>query len=556
MTLALFALCVGIAAARADDFVLENVAIPSGDITYKAARLDVSGSPLTRDAAQALLADDKVAPSDRWSKFSAARAAAAEISSQSSAATNAQIVTYRDVVFEDVVAGRIGRASAAGASFSMQTPDGGAIGGRTGAISLAGIDLPGLLHMLIEGRATPDEVARTVIASGTIEAVEVDLPGGGSGRIGKVSLRDAGGRALAVPMTSLVDIAPTREASPPSPERRRALSGLAADMLTSQSLGALDLGDVEVRAGSDGVRVKRQKRRPLGRQQGSDCSVSASIGFAIEGGGPASLSFDRFALTGVDLAPVLVEALKDNSTPTLPRFARMEVGGVAYSAGGVGQAVNFKVAKAALDASAWRDNGPNALMLSVDHFAFDLPTDDPRARPLLDLGYRKLDLSLGADAAYDADKSELTLKTVRVTGPDLGTAEMSVLLTSVGPDAVGRDIEKARTALAASLFRRATMTVKDDGLLSRMIETQARRSSASIADTRAKWAAGMRASVMSLLAENADRGTVADAAERFVRNGGKLSVNADTASGLGMIDAMLAGGAGALLGKVKFTASN
>ncbi len=555
MTLALFALCVGIAAARADDFVLENVAIPSGDITYKAARLDVSGSPLTRDAAQALLADDRVPPSDRWSKFSAARVAAAEISSQSSAATNAQIVTYRDVVFEDVVAGRIGRASAAGASFSIQTPDSGSIAGRTGAISLAGIDLPGLAHMLVEGRATPDEVARTIIASGTIEAVEVDLPGGGSGRIGKVSLRDAGGRALAVPMTSLVDIAPTREASPPSPERRRALSGLAADMLTSQSLGALDLGDVEVRAGADGVRVKAKNVGLSGVNKGQIARVGID-GFTIEGGGPASLSFDRFALTGVDLAPVLVEALKDNSTPTLPRFARVEVAGVAYSAGGVGQAVNFKVAKASLDASAWRDNGPNALMLSVDHFAFDLPTDDPRARPLLDLGYRKLDLSLGADAAYDADKSELTLKTVRVTGPDLGTAEMSVLLTSVGPDAIGRDIEKARTALAASLFRRATMTVTDDGLLSRMIETQARRSSAGIADTRAKWAAGMRASVMSLLAENADRGTIADSAERFVRNGGKLSVTADTASGLGMIDAMLAGGAGALLGKVKFTASN
>ena len=524
-------------------------------MTYRADRLDVTDSALSRDAVLALLADDTTRPSERWAKLSAARIVAPEITSRSSAGTAEQTVTYREVVLEDIVAGRIGRTHAGSAVFSLKTPDGGTIAGRTGAVALAGIDVPGLAHILVEGRETPDETTRTIIASGTIDAIEVDLPGGGSGRIGKVNLRDAGGRALAVPMTTLVDVAPRGDASPPSPERQRAMSGLAADMLTSQSLGALDLTDVEVRAaGTDPVRLKAKGVNLSGVNKGLIAQV-ALTGFAIDGGGPASLSFDRFALTGVDLKPMLAQALKNDASRALPRFDRVELSGGAYAPGSVGQPVSFKLGSAALDARNWRDGAPQSVTLGVDRFLFDLPTDDPRARPFLDLGYNKLDMSLGVETNYDADKSELSLKSMRLKGLDLGNVELTALLGSVSPDVLGRDPEKARAALTASLFRRATATVTDGGLLTRLIETQARRSSLGIADTRARWAAGVRAAVMAMLADNADRGAVADAAERFVRNGGRIALTADTANGLGLIDAALAGGLGPLLGKVKLTAT-
>ena len=556
LLLVVLALLAGPVIAQAgESFTLDNVTITSGDVTYRADRLDVTDSILSRDAVQALLADDKTRPSERWSQLSAARIVAPEITSRSSAGSAEQTVTYRDVVLEGVVAGRIGRVRATSAAFSLKTPEGGTTAGRAGAIALAGIDVPGLAHMLVEGRATPDEAARTIIASGTIDAIEVDLPDGGTGRIGKVNLRDAGGRALAVPMTTLVDVAPRADTSPPSPERRRAMSGLAADMLTSQSLGALELSDVEVRAGgADGGRLKATGVSLTGVGKGLIAQV-ALTGFAIEGGGPASLSFDRFALSGVDLTPVLAEALKEDAVRVLPRFDRIELAGAAYAAGNIGQPMAFKVASATLDARTWRDGGPQAVTIGVDRLVFDLPTDDPRARPLLDLGYSKLDLSLGADAFYDVDKSELALKAVRLSGNDLGSLELSALLGSVGPDALGRDVDRARAAIAASLFRRATATITDGGLLTRLIETQARRSALGIAETRARWASGIRAAMMAMLADNPDRGAIADAAERFVRNGGRISVTADTANGLGLIDAALAGGLGPLLGKVKFSAT-
>ena len=105
-------LIVGALPAHAvSSFTLENVTLDGGGTVYRAARLEVTDSVLSREDMQALLAgsDHGLAP-QRLAKVSAARIAVPELIADQTAGETTQSVTYRDVVFEDVVAGRIGRA--------------------------------------------------------------------------------------------------------------------------------------------------------------------------------------------------------------------------------------------------------------------------------------------------------------------------------------------------------------------------------------------------------------------------------------------------------------
>lgn len=540
--------------ARADSFALDDVTIAGGETTYRAKRLEVTDTPLSREAMLALLGDDKTPAPERFAKLSAARITTPELVSTAGAGEVSQTVAYRDVVLEEIVAGRVARAKASGATFTIKGPQTGEIAGRAGALAFEGIDLLALAHILVEGRKAADEEARTVLGAGTIESFDVDLPSGGKGHVGRIVIRDAGARALVVPASSLVDLAPKPDAAPPSPERRRALSGVLADLLTSQSLGALDLSDVRIESGrATGVVVSVKTFGLSGVARGRIARTSLE-GLTVAGEKDASASVGHLAFIGIDLAPLLAGAISDEPPARVPlRFDRIELEALAARVPNVGQPVALSLGRAALDAKDWRAITPQSLVLGVEHLAFDLPTDDPRARPLLDLGYKRLDLSLAAQAAYDAAKTELLVDRLSLTAPDVGHVALAARASNIGPDLLGSDAEKARAALAAGLFKHADILVSDDGLLTRLIATQARQTRTNETDVRARWASNVRAFVNALLADNADRNAVADVAERFIRSGGRVSLSADAPNGLGLIDAMLAGGAQGLLGKIKLT---
>ena len=539
-------------AHAASNFTLENVTLNGGNTVYRAARLEITGSALSRDEMQALLAGTDRAPAPGlFGKVSATRIAAPELVADQTAGEVTQSVTYRDVVFDDVVAGRIGRASASGATFAIKGPQTGDMAGRAGAISFSGVDLPALSHMLVEGRMSPDEAARTVVAGGTVAELDVDLPSGGHGHVARIDLRDAGGRALAVPMTSLVDLAPKADAGPPSPERKRALSGVLADLLTSQSLAALDLKDVTIQSAPAAATMVKVAAFGLAGVAGGKIARTTLDGLSVANGSDAT-TIGHLALEGIDLTPLLSASLGDDASGRPPlRFDRIAFDGLATKLTGVGQPVSLSIGTLAVDAKDWHDLVPQAIGVTVGDVAFDLPTDDERARPLLDLGYTRLNLSLALDAAYDPARTELNVKRAFLSDPAIGRADLSTRFSNIGPEILGSNTEKARAALAAALFKHASLTLNDSGLLARMIETQARQTKTAPAEMRTRWAAGVRAFMMALLAENADRGAVADAAERFIRSGGRFALTADAPNGLGLIDVMLAGGVPGLLGKVK-----
>lgn len=553
ISVSLALLVAALPAWAASSFSLDNVTIDTGGATWRAERLDVTDSALSRDEMLALLSAKDGPPSQRFARLNAARIAAPQLVSSQASGGATQRITYRDLVLEDVGAGRVARIRAAGATIAVTGAQSGDISGTAGAIGLDGVDLPALAHIVAEGRADPDEPARVLAAAGRLDALDLDLGGGARAHVDAIAFRDVGGRALAVPTASLVDLTPKPDAPPPSPERRQALTALLADLLTSQSIGALEATNVATQSAA-GAATRIAKVSLTGLAAGRVGRLGLE-NLAVDGKTSGVFSLRQAALSGLDLTPVLDATPGAASSFRSARFDRIELDGFATRAGAAGaQPVAVELAHAAIEARDWRERAPQSVSIALDGFAFDLPADDPRARPLLDLGYKRLILSLTTDAAYDGPKNELALPRFALTGPDIGAIRLSALLSNVRPDLLGPDPERTRAALAGSLFRHAAGMAMDAGLLGRAIEAQARRENATPAAIRARWAGSARAFVTSVLSGNPDRGAVADAAERFVRQGGSLTIEADAPGGIGLIDVMLAGGWQAALAKLRLTA--
>lgn len=547
-------LAAALPVSAAESFSLDNVVLDTGAATYRAARLDFTDSALGREEVLSLLSGGAEPASKRLAKLSAVRIASPEVVTDQKAGERIQHVVYRDFVLEDVSAGRIARARAAAATMIMTSPRTGEIKGTTGPIVFESVDLPGLAHLLTEARSDPDEAAKVLAASGQIDSLDFDLGGGAQAHVDRIVVREMGGRALAVPASSLVDLSPKPEGPPPSPERRRAMAGLLADILTSQSIGRIELQGARIWQ-ANGTRIEAASFAVSGVAQARIARIDLDR-FAFS---PATgrLAIARGAVLGVDFAPILAAATDPTPRAAPLRFDRIELDGLASRlSSGAAEPVPVDIGHASIEAQDWRERAPGKVSLALDHLALDLPRDDPRARLFLDLGYRRLDVSVKADTSYDAEKRDFAVPSLSVTAPDIGSARLSLRLSNVSPDLLGADAEKARAALAGSLFRHANTALVDNGLLRRLIDEQAKRSDGSAESVRARWAVAARNFVTAQLAGNPDRGAVADAAEKFIRNGGTLTLEADAPSGIGLLDVMLAGGWQNVLGRVKLIAGN
>jgi hypothetical protein len=529
--------------------------------TWRAAKLDFTDSATSHDETLALLDPNSSVPLvERVTKLTAAKIATPELTMDQSADGATQHVVYRDLVLETIDAGKIGRLAASGLTLALSGPQTGDASGETGAIAMERIDLAALVHIVAEGRKDAGEVPRTTVGHARIDGIDLRLANGATAHAASADLRDLGGRALAVPLSSLVDLTPKSDTpanppAPPTPERRQAMSVLLADLLTSQSIGGFDLSDVKVRTTS--ATLISVQTIAIAGVAGGRIGTVALQGLNTTATDGGTLSLDRVSLAGLDLAPILTDATSPpdaSASRVMPRFQALELATLKSRFVSPGAApVALDLAHAAVTAADWRDAAPTKLTLALDHLAFDLPADDPHWRPLRDLGYSRLDLSFAADPRFDPDQGELSASNVALSAAGIADIGLSLRFSNIDTALTGRDPEKARAAMAASLFRHAVITLADTGLLTRLIETQARRSDASATEIRSRWAAGARAFVTAALADNPDRGAIADAAEKFVQRGGALTIDADAGSGLGLIDAMLAGGLQPLLGKMKLT---
>ncbi|KQP48955.1 hypothetical protein ASG40_16005 [Methylobacterium sp. Leaf399] len=607
------------AASAVQDVTLQDVVLPLGGTVLTAPRLTVSGTRLSKDDVVALLKPGPGAPwPARLARLDAASLTIPELRvSYVEGGPARQGVVYRDVVAKDVRAGRIAELTASGASVSVTGgPRTGT--GTYGRIEARDVDLVTLSRLYGEpgdGKGAMQRIYGVVSLS---DVAYVDDRGTAL-RIARIEGRDMSGRQTpatwAGAFQSLTGLDLDREAlDTMSPAERARLTGMAADLVDSVAIGALEATGLSLQETRDKAVDLSIARFTMGAAGAS----FEDIGFS---GGGARSRIGRLSLSGFSLAPT-VAALRRLSalttppsdddlrrlTPTIgtlavqnvaidlpaetvpaeppPAAARVPVDRVPVDRppglGGdlragppampapspvppspvpapvVLPAAHVGLRDATMSFGTPKDGVPTAGRLSLS--GLTLPSAAVAGIPGLgslgQYGYRDLDLDAVAESSWDEAARELKVREISVSGKEMGTLRLNGTVGGIGPEVFDADAAVSGYAWLSATAKALDLTIENTGLFERFITAQSKVLSLKPEELTQEYATASAFGVPAILGGSANAKAIGTAMAQFVAKPGRLFLSArpKNGTGLGVIDFSAAPNPGAVLDRLDVTA--
>ncbi|MCJ2110105.1 hypothetical protein MKK64_02580 [Methylobacterium sp. E-025] len=584
------------AASAVQDVVLVDVALPLGDTVFKAARITVSGTRLSRDDLTAILKADSPEPwAPRLARLEAASISIPVlVSEHPGPGGSLQTVTYREVAARDVRAGRIAELTMAGAGVSVTGAHPGS--GTYGRIVASDLDLAALVRLSSESGDGKGPVQRIYAA---IQASDVTYTeaSGVTIRIAGLEGRDFGGRQVPGGWNgAMAGLARELEAVDPemTAAERGKLAGTAADLADAVAFGSLELRGLAISRTGAGepmlVEVGRLAHGGTGAESGTTLEA---IAFA-QGGLKARLA--RVALTGVSLAPTIATlrrlanpdtavtdeelrrltpavgglALQDLSLdmPGAPAPVGKEPGRTASRPPATAKSgdplatpaapgaapVHLALRSGALTFGPLRDGVPTASRLDLSGLTFPaaMVAGMPVLGALPDYGYADLDLNLVVDSAWDEAKREVAVREMTLSGRDIGSLRLAGTIGGLGPELFASHIPAASLLMLTATAKALDLTIQNTGLFERFLAAQAKALSLKPEELRQEYVAATQFGVPAMLGNSPAARAIGAALGQFVTKPGRLTMTAKAknAAGLGFADFGLARTPGAVLDKL------
>lgn len=605
------------AASAVQDVTLTDVVLPLGGAAFRAPRVTVSGTRLSKDELAALL---RPGAADTWpARLARLEAASITIpvlvSEHPGPGPLRQTVTYREVTARDVRAGRIAELTAAGAAVSVS---GGAEtgSGTYGQIRASDVDLVALTRLYGVPGDGRGAVQRVYAGIQVADVVYTD-PSGTTMRIAELQGRDLGGRqipggfggaldALAVGLGRLeaeADALPAAE--------RAKLAGAGADLIEAVSVGALEARGLSLSETGPGGALLIEAER-LTYATGPEAGLSLD-GLAFTQG-PTRARLGRLALTGISLAPTLatLRRLADPATPDdaddarrmIPALGALTLKELSLDLPGEAApptadplaapkpgakadakadakpdakaapqaaprpvppqpvatqpATHVALRDAALSFGPLKDGVPTAGRLSLSGLVMPAATvaGAPVIGALPGYGYRDLDLDLVADLAWDEGRREVSLREVALSGRDIGAVRLTGTVGGIGPEIFASGMPASELLMFTASAKTLDLTVENTGLFERFIATQSRALSLKPEELRQEYVSASQFGVPIILGGSAGARAIGTAMGQFVQKPGRLVLKARArdAAGLGFADFALARSPAAILDRVEVEA--
>ena len=552
--LALAFLCATLAlspARAAESIVLDNVTIVAGTTIYRAPRITIEDSALTRDEALKLL--DATSPGTletRIAGLSAGRITIPELAAETKSTGITQSVIYRDIIITGIDKGRIATLNASGTKIAAQSAQGG-IEGESGAYAASGIDLPALAHIATQARKE-DEPRRAIIAEASIDALNLRIGGGQSIKAQRITLKNLSARALAVEPGSLVDLSPKTDAPPLTPERTQAMVVLLTDLLQSFALERLDITGLDIAANTASTSVGTITLDKI------DGGLIANItlgNIAQRESNAALFTLGRVAIDGLDLRPVFDRA-RDNAAALRlsPRFAKLEFSDGNLALADKREGGNATVASGRISTENWTSALPARLYFALDGFSYPAALLEPSLQSLIG-AQPLLTLNVALGARYDAANLTFAFDQAALGIAGVGDARAALQFGNVQPDILSGDPDRMQNVLLGANVRSASLDISNAKLVDTLIANEARRTGAAPDAVRAQYAQLADLLVRATLGTHPQADELARAASQFVMKPNMLSVGAEAPDGLSLIELMLAGKSTAWLQRLKFKVS-
>ena len=562
-------------AQSADVVTLENVTLDLGPASYRAPRMEFSGVSLSRADLAAILDPASAEPwASRLGRLNARAIRVPEIIVEQQVGAQRQTATYRDVVAETVVQGRIGSARAAGASVVVVGgPSSGS--GTYGRIAIADFDLAETARLYAE-RAGADAPMKRIYGGFTAEDIAFSTGKGTEFRIARMGGRDFNARPTREGWAGALAALDMGDVAKASPEQKARSLGTVAEILDAFEVGSLEMTGLEVRDSTGPAPVTvRLGRMGYGGALGGRPAEARLEGMEVttpKGGARiASVAFTGFSFRST-IEGMKALAAKPGGNPDagdlrklVPTIGTVRVSGVDFdlpeerAQGATPQRITFGVKDFEFTAERPLNGVPTNLRIRVDHFSLALPPEpkDQGLKDLLAMGYRNLDLSWLTAATWNEAGAELAVREISFSGKDMGRATLRGVLGSVSKDVFSPDTAVATVALSGATVKSIELTVENAGLFERVVAQEARKQSRSPEEIRREYGAAAALAIPQIIGNSASAKALGQAVARFIAKPGRLAIAARTKdpAGLGFADVAALGEPAAVMDKLEVTAT-
>lgn len=517
---------------------VDNLAFTVGATTYSIPHLEIQGASLPPAELAHLFDGDEKAIDARLARFSARKIVIPALASETRTVGSVERGAYRDLVFENISAGRVGLARAAGGAQTVEKAQGVAERYVWGAVASRGVDLRQLVHISLASRGDADEakkplVEEEIVESATFEDRNENLVV----KTGRLTLAGVRGRALAAPPVRLLER--LEKLDPEKPEDDAALLRDLLDAVASLDVAALDARDIV--ATGKGAPADKPYTVRIGRAFAKDIAAAAIGDFAIEDfslassdGGKATLA--RFGLRGAQLASLLDSGY--------PRLAHIEAKGLEADLPDPktdeAARMKFSLAGAEADFSNYRDIAPTKISARIDRFAVDLATrgEAPSTAQFVALGYKSLDLSAALAGEWREKTREAVVAPLRIEGRDMGAATLDVTFGNVSEAVFSPVALLSRAAALAASVKSVDLTLEGGGLLDRVLALEAKEQKIPLEKARTDYAKAAGGAIVELAGGGEKAKRIADAVSAFIMKPKRLHLRVASQQGVNALDTL------------------
>jgi len=219
--------------------------------------------------------------------------------------------------------------------------------------------------------------------------------------------------------------------------------------------------------------------------------------------------------------------------------------------------LQISLGEAEFTAEKSRNGIPTHVRIAVRNLAFPLPADgkEESLKPMLDLGYKALNISGSLSATWNEAKQEILLTDVSLGGTEMGQIAMKGVIGGVKPDVFNLDTAVATAAALSATARSVEIAVENGGLFDRYLQQEAGKQKKAPEALRREYGAAAALAVPVMLGNSDQAKALGQAVARFIAKPNRLRITARTKNpaGLGLTDLMVLSDPAAALEKLEIS---
>ena len=562
-------------AQSADSFSLDNVSFSFGSTTYEAKRIEFSGLSASRADIEALFSPTSTEPMEsRLKRITVKQVTIPEARVKQTVGQQTQTTTYRNVTLSNISEGRVTSTVIETSATQTSGANSSAVI-STGRASIDDLDLPALARLYEAKADTASAPLTRIYGSFAIDNIEfADNETDVTFKIARMGGKDFQGRptkdswsgttGLFAEMANRTDLS--------SDDQARLLSAMA-DFLDAFQIGSMEASGIEATAkGDDGPGLTRISR--IAYTGGTD-TQPADIrweGFAFSDK-ENRVKIDGMSLTGFSFRQT-IDGLRrlqakslDEMDPTAMRSLVPTLGTLRLSGLSVdgtsdedGKKVKFQAALKGFELTADKPVNaiPTNIRIGLQNLAVTLPPNstDDGVKELVALGYKDIDISFLAAAAWNEAANEIALNEVSFQGQEMGHVSLTGRIGNVGKDLFDADTAIATVALVGAKAKALDLTVENKGLFERYMAMAAKEQKTTPESLRRTYAAAAAFVVPAMIGSSEQAQALSQAIARFIAKPGKLTINATPKdpAGFGIAEAVVMPDPKAILDRLNISA--